>query len=489
MTREFKNFADFPGEIVNGQYHFPMLHHTDGHDNHRTWAIYIRLIKKASKMDKHGYGWSLDEEVEIPIMNEYFEGDLPKGTLSQMWAEAATVGGKLTRHPASFPKKKCAGRANERHEFQQALVDARSKWIKKRESGGRIQSEYDDGDDFKPNGNMRFPMLLRKYVDEKKRISKSTSLSAYVEKVQQRLDEEKDFVAEDPLAFTFPAFIQRKFDGQRYQVLLNSPPCDDQTWEDVLIYSRLLKIHGGMDYIKKLLLKPLQDFYDREAGESIIIDGEMYKHGKSLQQIGHLIKKVDLTHRKKKSSAEYWVYDAYFPSRETPYGERKTQLDEFFDSFPTTHWVRNVETLEVATEEDMNIVYERFVSEGYEGAVVRDKAGKYLSDPVKSSTLLRSRFVLKLKKRFSQEYRVIGYAQGENGRDIGAILWIVDVGNGQTLTLQPKNMTLNRRRELFEEAEEDFEGKFEGRMMTIEFEDKSADQVPLRAKALWFRED
>jgi len=404
-------------------------------------------------MEKHSYGWDLLQEDEIPISPVYFEEELPPGTIAEMWAEVSIIDGKTTRHPPSFPKPTNVGKSNERHEFKQAMVDARSKWLKKRESGYLLQSEYDQGDAYLPNHARHFPMLLWKYSEESKHIE-------------------------------FPAYVQRKLDGQRFISYLKEPR---KTWKDVEIYSRLMKVHGGMDYIKKLLFPPLLAAWNDDRQESYYVDGEFYRHGKNLQQIGSLIKDVRKTHKKTKSSAELWVFDAWYPSQNDPYEERKQALDRFFESFPRTHWIRKVRTTIVRDDDALQAAYQRFIAEKYEGAIVRDKRGLYLSDPIKNSSMLRSRHVLKMKKRFSKEFPVVGFEQGVKGKDKGAILWTIDLGRGQTLTLQPKNMTYQQRYECFKSAAGNFDNLYRGRLMTVEYEDLSKDGVPLRAKAAGFR--
>lgn len=458
-ARDMTNFKEFPGEITDrGWYEFPTLYHTDGFDHQRVWKIVIRLIKKASKKKKYGYDWELTED-EVPIRPRYLDdADLPDGTIAQMWAETGVTDGKMTRHPCTFPRVTNEGKKNERNYLKQGLVDARSKWIKKTEQGHLQLADFEKSKGKKVTKTLYFPMLLFKYNNEKKHIN-------------------------------FPALVQRKLDGQRYLAYLRAPPSEDQDYHDVVIYSRLLKIHQGFDYIKRILLAPLQEAYDTETNESYYMDGEFYKHGKNLQQVGALIKNVKKTIEKRKSSAEFWVFDGFYPSKlDKTFAERNDALNAVFTTFPDTHWIRKVDTLEVENEKELMSYYEQFIAEGYEGAIVRDLHGEYLADPLKSSQRLRSRKVLKLKKRFSKEYPVVGFEQGTKGRDVGAILWTVDVGE-KTLTLQPKNMTLKERKEIYSDALKNFADKYEGRMMTVEYEDLSKDLVPLRAKAAGFREN
>jgi hypothetical protein len=90
------------------------------------------------------------------------------------------------------------------------------------------------------------------------------------------------------------------------------------------------------------------------------------------------------------------------------------------------------------------------------------------------------------------EYEVVGFDQGSKGRDKGAIIWVCKNSDGESFNVTPKNITYEERYKLFKEAKQNngkgFDEKFKGRMMTVEYEDLSADNIPLRAKAVGFRE-
>ena len=104
---------------------------------------------------------------------------------------------------------------------------------------------------------------------------------------------------------------------------------------------------------------------------------------------------------------------------------------------------------------------------------------------------IRSKFVLKRKMTYADEFEVVGFEQGTKGRDIGAILWICKTPKTKKIfSVTPKNITYEERYKLFKEASKanQFDENFKGRMMTIEYEDLSLDEIPLRAKSIGFRE-
>ena len=69
--RDFSNFKEFPGSIIDGRYQFPVLHHIGGKDKHRIWKIQVRLIKLDSKKTKYTYGWNVNADDEVPVKRKY----------------------------------------------------------------------------------------------------------------------------------------------------------------------------------------------------------------------------------------------------------------------------------------------------------------------------------------------------------------------------------------------------------------------------------
>ncbi len=455
--RNFANFKKFPGKIIDGRYKFPVLHVEDGFGRHRIWTIQIRLIKVASKKKKYGYGWNINGDDEVPLANEYLEDeDPPAGCISQMWAEAGIIDGKITVHPPTFSRAKNQGKSDARSTFQSALIAGRAKYLKRMEKGGLPEKEFKNRSTSNTHDGMYYPMLLRKNDKEGKHI-------------------------------TYPAKAQPKLDGTRVVGYLIKSPTKNPTLKDVRLYTRSKKIYGGFDHIRRKLLPGLIAMYDEEDDESFYVDGEFYKHGMSLQTISGMVRSEERSSAISSNGVQLHLFDGFYPSQlGNTFLRRQEDLDVMF-SYIESRWIRRVKTVGVKDEEELMEKYDYFLEKGYEGAVVRDKMGKYLAHPTRNSTMLRSRYALKLKKRYSMEMPVHDFTEGIKGKDVGAILWIFKFPT-KILTLQPKNITYAERYKLFKDAKKNFVKKYKGRMMTIEYEDMSKDGIPMRAKAAGFRD-
>lgn len=455
---DFTNKKSFQGIIdkTTGEYHFPQLIHYDSNNNKRIWKIKIRLIKGSEK--KYGMDWDVLVDDTVPIKKKYLTGNIQEGIICQMWVESGVFGGKISRYSPTYPKIMNEGKSNERNVLQQALVEARSLYMKKIENG----MEPETKNKITKTDNMYFPMLVRKYDDEMQHMK-------------------------------YPLYIQPKLDGARCITMLNKPPDKNISIDNIVMYSRQKKEFTDFNNIKKDLLQSLIDLWDYKNNESIYIDGELYKHGMSLQTISGAVRNPNRETIKKYEGIQLWIFDIFYPKQPNlEFNDRLKIINEIFKNI-NTKTVVCVPTELVETELKQDIIYNKYIKEKYEGVILRNANSLYLTHPTKNSMAIRSRFVLKRKMRYSDEFEVISFTQGKKGKDKGAIIWILKTHTtNKSFNATPKNISYNERYKLFKIASANnnkgFLEKFKGRMMTVEYEDLSKDEVPLRAKSLWFRE-
>jgi len=477
--RNYSNFKKFPGSIVSKKYQFPSLYYKDASDKTRIWTVNVRLVKDSpkGKRPKHRHDWDMDVESLIPVVPGYLgDKDIPEGSVAQFWVETGIIKGKISRHPPTYPKKTNVGKRNERNTFQQCLVDSRSKYLKKREEGGRTKLEFSSKKKA-PGNKMFFPMLARKYDDEKKHA-------------------------------VWPGMGQPKLDGVRCSAFLNvNPRKKAVSYKDVILATRQQKKFSGFNHIRRLLLNPLIEMY-HVSGFSLYLDGEFYKHGQTLQHISGEVRSIERNSVVNADSVKYHVFDCFYPPEiTTPFKERVELLEDFFMVYESseTDWggstlasefqnmsmIAMVPYVNIKDEKTMLKQYKKWLADGYEGLMYRNPDGPYLAHPTKTGTFLRSRSLLKLKMRYSDEFKVVGFTEGTKGRDKGAIMWICKTKNGKKkFHATPKNTTLKERYALFKKItqEENFATEYKGKMMTVEYEDLSKDGVPLRAKAVGIRD-
>lgn len=466
--RDFTSFVDFPGSIDEGTgYHsLPLLWHKDDADRWRKWQIHVRLIKNSTD-DMTGIDWDLLTEKQVVIKPTYYTlgTKLPSGIRAEAWVETGIESGKITRSaPTYLSEAVNEGKSNERNPFQQALIYARSHWLKRKEKGGTetknttvVKSKKKSSLAY-VNNVMHFPMLAKPFKDGEKHLR-------------------------------YPIWIQPKLDGVRCLVFLQKK---NGGVEDVVAYTRTKKPFPSIDYIKEILYPYLNDLYDEEKDQSIFLDGELYKHGKRLQDIsGDSRNEKTNTSEENTSRNEYHIYDCFYPlEMGSTFSHRYEQLSMLYNALSDedAKTIKSVPTYKVKTYALAEKKYDKFVEMGYEGAILRNTDGPYLGNSLKTGAFLRSKDLVKMKQRFSDEYECIGYTEGSKGKDKGAVIWICQTADEVQFNVTPKNTTYEERYELFQDCEENFDDKYKGRMLSIEYEDLSKDGVPLRAKALTFRD-
>jgi ATP-dependent DNA ligase len=190
---------------------------------------------------------------------------------------------------------------------------------------------------------------------------------------------------------------------------------------------------------------------------------------------------------------QYWVFDVFYPSTNLSFETRLGYLKEFFNSTnisdQTNYMIVQTPTHKVKSEADQEKLYKSYLKKKYEGIILRNASSLYLSHPTKNSTAIRSKFVLKRKMTFDDEFEVVNFTQGVKGKDKGAIIWILKTHTtNKTFNATPKNTTYPERYKLYTEAKDNFDNKYKNRLMTVEYEDLSKDKIPLRAKSVGFRD-
>lgn len=459
MSADKRDFSDFKlfGGIVNAEtnnYEFPTLLKTTENNKIREWTIYIRLIKADSKStNTKSQNWNLLEENQIQIKPIYFEQDvaLPEGTLVQMWTESGVTGMKISRSAATYIIGKNIGKKNERNSFQQALITARGKFLKKQDEGSTIVLSTATTTDT----NVKFyPMLAKNYKD-------------FINKV------------------IYPVYVQPKLDGVRCVTYLNT--IKNPTISNVIMYSRQQKDYPSSksnDNIRELLLPILIKYYNNDTQQSVYLDGELYKNNVSLQQIN------SGTRGDNGDLMEYHIYDMFYPSytNET-FTMRTTLLKQIYMDLPATakKYIQFVPTHLVETESANNYYYKMYLDKKYEGIMIRTTDGPYLKSSVKKSEALRAKYLLKRKEVFTDEFEVVDYTSGISGKEVDAIVWICTITSGKTFRVVP-NITHEERYTIYKQCESKFKSKYQGRMLTCEYRGKSDDDIPLQVKGIAFRD-
>lgn len=222
--------------------------------------------------------------------------------------------------------------------------------------------------------------------------------------------------------------------------------------------------------------------------EGLVLDGELYRHGRPLQEISGLARAAHAAPQTGLGLG-YFLYDCYLPGRPEASGAaRQRWLSELFAQRPgPLALLQRASGLRVRGAAELQACLQRFLAEGYEGLIARRLAGPYLPGR-------RSADLLKYKPLRDEEYTLVGYADGQ-GKDAGAVIWLCRTAGGREFAVVPKAMPYALRYHIHAHladaagaaGETRFGRDFRGQALTVEFPELSQDGVPVQAKALGFR--
>ena len=147
-------------------------------------------------------------------------------------------------------------------------------------------------------------------------------------------------------------------------------------------------------YIKQLLTD----------NPGMILDGELYTHGFSLQKISGLGRLEELHHDH--TQLRFYCYDIV--DEKKPFKERWGFLKSL--KVPWNSLLTIVEHVETVGNDAINAMHDKWVSEGYEGLVMRDPDAVYKPNN-------RSRIMQKLKKFVDGDFKVTGFTEGLREED------------------------------------------------------------------------
>lgn len=155
-----------------------------------------------------------------------------------------------------------------------------------------------------------------------------------------------------------------------------------------------------------------------EEHPDIVLDGELYKHGKSLQQISGAA-------RLEKDTAgmdwlEYYIYDVMDSTK--TFEERLDILHDIIDELnlgfnPEREWDDGELKFQIVPQETVvgwaNIqkLHDKYVGEGFEGIVIRDPSKVYNFGG-------RTNAMIKVKMYKDAEFEIVGYSEGLRPEDM-----------------------------------------------------------------------
>ena len=323
-----------------------------------------------------------------------------KGSYSIVEWKYGYIDSKKIEYQLRVDMGKNIGKSNETTHYHQALLEARSKWNKKKDMEGykedmnevkiiEILNKIEIKDEIVYKGVI-YPMLAQEY---KKHIKK----------------------------VVYGCYIQPKLDG--YRMLYNNN-------------SKKMTTRTGKDY--KILYNT--ELFKELEGINYTLDGELYVHDKdfNFEIYGVLRKQKGLTEEDKKNldKIEYHVYDIVDLKR--TYEERMIILSELFknNSFKK---LKNVKSEKCNTNDDVERWHKEYIENNYEGSMIRNARGMY-------KCKYRSYDLLKKKDFDDGEYEIVDITSESDSKTMDKlVVWVCKTGCGQIFNIRPKGNETERK--------------------------------------------
>jgi hypothetical protein len=344
------------------------------------------------------------------------------------------VDGKKQINEKIIAEGKNVGKKNETTPLQQAINEARSAWIKKKESGyNAVGIDCDDNESVDIG-------LVETKGNKSKGIDEDVPLPMLAHDYNKR-----------GKSIKFPCFVQRKYDGTRCVGIPGKG-----------LYSRNRKAYPHMNHIINEINK---------LPSSIILDGELYSDTLTFQEIVGLVKRETLKNgdEEKQLQIKLHIYDII---NEMPYEQRYANLQMLFNKYKFKY-LELVKTDVCESEEKMKELHAQYVAEGFEGLMLRNKNGLYKN--------ARSDSLQKYKEFFDDEYEVVDYKEGE-GQEEGCVIWICKTFEGKLFSCRPRGSREDRM-DMFINGK-----KYIGKKLTVRFQEMTSDNLPRFPVGIAFRE-
>lgn len=181
-----------------------------------------------------------------------------------------------------------------------------------------------------------------------------------------------------------------------------------------------------------------------------ILDGELYKHGKSFQEVMRMVNSAD-------EKLEYHVFDII--SNEN-FIDRHDYLKKLLAKAPesTRKLVKLVPIATAHNDTEIKQHLKNYIEHGYEGVMIRDPYAPYVQG--------RTNALFKYKTFEDAEFKVIGWSLDRANK----VKWECKTHEGKTFHVSP-NADLMAHTTLHYDA-------YIGKMLTVQYQNLSEDGIP-----------
>lgn len=381
--------------------------------------------------------YQLDSKNKVRQWSTWIEVD-PNG-LVKLFTESGLKDGKKILSETPILNGMNIGRSNETTPYQQALQDMQTEIDKKKRKGmvqdiALIKAKSD-------TATIKDPMKGHSYHPTNAELGKNL----------KKLKLEGKEVG-----------IQRKLDGWRYRIYVNR--------DEIIYYTSSGKVTLEFPHISASIRKTFDaniDYWFNKYGtEEYYLDGEIYNHDLGFQLSasacatgGNKIEQSELDTEQKslRDQMHFYIFDVCI---DAPYNTREKIVKYFYDS----NLIKEVHTYrEICTDEIIDKYFQQFLSEGYEGVIIRTLDENYQYKKCGQLT--------KYKPVIDDEFQIVGFEESIKKETLGALYIQLNDGRIQRTNLKSELGTDKKRKEIW-----DNQDIYLGKWVTVEFLEYTDDK-------------
>jgi ATP-dependent DNA ligase len=366
------------------------------------------------------------------------------------------IDGKKVECVQKITKGKNIGKKNETTHYQQAILEAQSKWTRKSDEGYLTNLQQLKNQKQQLNTTQNNQKQNTKQIENLENEIKNLNLSIFPMLAQ-------DFFKHRS-KLKFPCYIQKKLDGYRLIYDYKSDKLQSRTGK-VFGVLQNTELHRSIkmfceEYIKKYKLN------------NVTLDGELYVHDPefNFENYGILRKTKSLTSSEKETlnKIKYHIYDII---NDLTFYQRYNNLQDFFTEYNSKNNNEKlvlVETISCENFDDIKKNHILFTQQNYEGSILRNKDAFY-------KCKARSSDLLKYKDFFDAEYEIVDYTFEKNtdkNNNENLIVWICKNEKDDLFNVRPKGNE-NERIMLYKKAQE-----FIGQQLWVKYFELTEAGIP-----------
>lgn len=252
----------------------------------------------------------------------------------------------------------------------------------------------------------------------------------------------------------FPIVAQRKYDGNRAIMYY------DKASTNIVMETR-----NGHRYLEDCVKYIVKD-YVGILPVDVVLDGELFIPGKTFQELQSIVRlqktPVDRSKDNEFKKLRFYVFDiAYLLEPKLRFSEAYDRLTSLVAGKQNTVLVENDI---VSKRDEIKILHDKYVSEGYEGIILRNPNKSYGINK-------RNSDIMKYKYFIDDEYKIVGL-KIEHNNGIELPMWVCQTADGKEFTCRPVG-SIDDKREILKNYKD-----YIGKMLTVKYQELSDDGIP-----------